>query len=67
MSSSGLKRGKRNTQIYDDETQVVLHYNKTNGFVENADFSLLAAVMKQIGRKRLQSRTRMQTHRDFTF
>lgn len=50
MSSNGLKTVKRNTQIYEDETQVVLHYNKSNGFVENAEFRLLAALMDQIGR-----------------
>lgn len=50
MSSNTLKRGKRNTQIHEDETQVVLHCNKSNGFVEDAEFSLLAALMEQIGR-----------------
>lgn len=44
MSSNGLKRGKRNTQIYEDETQVVLHYNQSNGFGEDAEVSLLAAL-----------------------
>lgn len=50
MSSNGLKRGKRNTQIYEDETQVVLHYNQSNGFGEDVKFSLLAALKEQIGR-----------------
>lgn len=50
MSSNGWKRAKGNTQICEDETQVALHYNKSNGFVEDAAFSLLAALMEQIGR-----------------
>lgn len=50
MSSKGWKRVKRNTQLYEDETQVVLHYNKSSGFVEDAEFRLLADLMEQIGR-----------------